>query len=209
MNRLLGASDFLWEDFLRRQHSNLLPLLDTDDQPVRREAFVGLLRHGGIEGILRAGEPLLAALRSGVKTVLIPDLRAGCSLADSISPESLEEWKERYPGHTVVTYINSSAEVKALSDICCTSANAVEVVESLGADRVIFIPDGYLGRYVASKTEVEIILWQGACEVHERFTAAASAVAANAVNVAATGVAGAATGATSRPCGRSSWRRPA
>ena len=105
------------------------------------------------------------------KTVLIPDLRAGCSLAEGITGEDVRLLKQKYPGVPVVTYVNTSAEVKAESDICCTSANAVQIVESLGADRVIFLPDGYLGRYVASKTDVEIILWEGSCEVHERFTA--------------------------------------
>ena len=105
------------------------------------------------------------------KTVLIPDLRAGCSLAEGITGEDVRLLKQKYPGVPVVTYVNTSAEVKAESDICCTSANAVRIVESLGADRVIFLPDGYLGRYVASKTDVEIILWEGSCEVHERFTA--------------------------------------
>jgi quinolinate synthase len=105
------------------------------------------------------------------KTVLIPDLEAGCSLADSITAADVRELKRRHPGVPVVTYVNTSAEVKAETDICCTSANAVEVVESLGVDRVIFLPDEYLGRWVAANTEVEIILWQGHCEVHERFTA--------------------------------------
>jgi quinolinate synthase len=105
------------------------------------------------------------------KTVLIPDLRAGCSLAEGITGEDVRLLKQKYPGVPVVTYVNTSAEVKAESDICCTSANAVRIVESLGADRVIFLPDGYLGRYLASKTDVEIILWEGSCEVHERFTA--------------------------------------
>lgn len=104
------------------------------------------------------------------KTVLIPDLRAGCSLAEAITGEDVRLLKQKYPGVPVVTYVNTSAEVKAESDICCTSANAVRIVESLGADRVIFLPDGYLGRYVASRTEVELILWEGSCEVHERFT---------------------------------------
>ena len=104
------------------------------------------------------------------KTVLIPDLEAGCSLAESITAADVRLLRERYPGVPVVTYVNTSAEVKAESDVCCTSANAVEIVESLGSDRVIFLPDEYLGRYVASRTEVEIILWQGHCEVHERFT---------------------------------------
>ncbi len=104
------------------------------------------------------------------KTVLIPDLEAGCSLADSITASDIRLLRQRYPGIPVVTYVNTSAEVKAESDICCTSANAVEVVESLGSERVIFLPDEYLGRWVASQTDVEIILWHGHCEVHERFT---------------------------------------
>lgn len=104
------------------------------------------------------------------KTVLIPDLEAGCSLAASITGADVRLLKQRYPGVPVVTYVNTSAEVKAESDICCTSGNAVRIVESLGVDRVIFLPDQYLGRYVASQTNVELILWHGACEVHERFT---------------------------------------
>ena len=105
------------------------------------------------------------------KTVLIPDLNAGCSLAASITADDVRLLRERYPGVPVVTYVNTSAEVKAESDICCTSSNAVQVVESLGADRVIFLPDEYLARYVASQTNVKIIAWKGHCEVHERFTA--------------------------------------
>ena len=105
------------------------------------------------------------------KTVLIPDLRAGCSLAESITPRDIRLLRERYPGVPVVTYVNTSAEVKAESDICCTSGNAGQVVESLGVDRVIFLPDQYLGRWVATQTEVEIILWEGSCMVHERFNA--------------------------------------
>ena len=112
-----------------------------------------------------------AKLLSPEKTVLIPDLEAGCSLASSITGNDVRLLRQRYPGVPVVTYVNTSAEVKAESDICCTSANAVQVVESLGVGRVIFLPDEFLGRYVASKTDVEIILWQGHCEVHERFTA--------------------------------------
>ena len=106
------------------------------------------------------------------KTVLIPDLEAGCSLAASITGDDVRLLREKYPGVPVVTYVNTSAEVKAESDVCCTSANAVEVVESLGAPRVIFLPDRYLANYVASKTDVEIIAWEGSCEVHERFTGA-------------------------------------
>jgi quinolinate synthase len=111
-----------------------------------------------------------AVILSPGKTVLLPDLDAGCSLAASITAEDVRQLKEQYPGAPVVTYVNTYADVRAESDICCTSANAVRVVESLGADRVIFIPDGYLGRYVASRTDVEVILWEGYCEVHERFS---------------------------------------
>jgi quinolinate synthase len=111
-----------------------------------------------------------AKILSPEKTVLIPDLRAGCSLAASITGADVRLLKERYPRVPVVTYVNTSAEVKAESDICCTSANAVEVVESLGVRRVIFLPDEYLGKWVASQTGVELILWKGHCEVHERFT---------------------------------------
>jgi len=112
-----------------------------------------------------------AKLLSPEKTVLIPDLEAGCSLASSITADDVRLLRQRYPNVPVVTYVNTSAAVKAESDICCTSANAVDVVESLGVDRVIFLPDEFLGRYVASQTSVEIILWKGHCEVHERFTA--------------------------------------
>ncbi len=112
-----------------------------------------------------------AKLLSPDKTVLMPDLRAGCSLAESITAADVEALRRKYPGVPVVTYVNTSAAVKAASDICCTSGNAVEIVESLGTDRVIFIPDEYLASYVADQTEVEIISWQGHCEVHERFTA--------------------------------------
>jgi quinolinate synthase len=112
-----------------------------------------------------------AKLLNPERTVLIPDATAGCSLAESITAADVRLMRERYPGAPVVTYVNTSAEVKAESDICCTSANAVQVVESLGTDRVIFLPDEFLGRYVASQTDVNIILWQGHCEVHERFTA--------------------------------------
>ncbi len=112
-----------------------------------------------------------AKLLNPAKKVLIPDLQAGCSLAESITAEDVRLMRERYPGVPVVTYVNTSAAVKAESDMCCTSANAVEAVESLGADRVIFLPDEYLGRYVASKTHVGVILWRGHCEVHERFSA--------------------------------------
>jgi quinolinate synthase len=112
-----------------------------------------------------------AKLLNPDKTVLIPDLRAGCSLAASITGADVRLLRERYPGVPVVTYVNTSADVKAESDVCCTSANAVEIVESLGVDRVIFLPDEFLGRWVATQTDVELILWHGHCEVHERFTA--------------------------------------
>jgi quinolinate synthase len=112
-----------------------------------------------------------AKLLNPEKTVLIPDQRAGCSLAESITAEDVRQLRQSYPGVPVVTYVNTSAEVKAESDICCTSGNAVEVVESLGAERVIFLPDEYLAAYVAQQTSVEIIPWRGHCEVHERFTA--------------------------------------
>ena len=104
------------------------------------------------------------------KTVLIPDLRAGCSLAASITGADVRLLREAYPGVPIVTYVNTSAEVKAEADICCTSGNAVKVVESLEAERVVFIPDEYLAKYVAKQTRVEIIGWHGRCEVHERFT---------------------------------------
>ena len=104
------------------------------------------------------------------KTVLIPDVRAGCSLASSITGEDVRLLRDKFPGVPIVAYVNTSADVKAEVDICCTSANAVQVVESLGADTVIFLPDQYLASYVASQTSVKIIAWKGACEVHERFT---------------------------------------
>jgi quinolinate synthase len=111
-----------------------------------------------------------AKIVNPAKTVLIPDTRAGCSLAESITGADVRLLRERYPGVPVVTYVNTSADVKAESDICCTSSNAVKVVESLGVDRVIFLPDQYLGRWVASQTDVDVILWQGSCIVHEKFT---------------------------------------
>ncbi len=112
-----------------------------------------------------------AKLLNPDKIVLIPDERAGCSLAESITAEDVRRLRQKHPGVPVVTYVNTSAEVKAESDFCCTSGNAVDIVESLGVDEVIFLPDEYLAAYVAQQTEVEIISWQGRCEVHERFTA--------------------------------------
>jgi quinolinate synthase len=105
------------------------------------------------------------------KTVLIPDRKAGCSLASSITGADVRLLRAKFPDVPVVAYVNTSADVKAEVDICCTSSNALEVVESLGAERVIFLPDQYLANYVASQTSVKIIAWKGACEVHERFTA--------------------------------------
>jgi quinolinate synthase len=112
-----------------------------------------------------------AKLLNPAKTVLIPDRGAGCSLADSITAADVRLMREKYPGVPVVTYVNTSAAVKAESDICCTSGNARQVVESLGVDRVIMLPDEYLARNVAAETQVKIISWAGHCEVHERFTA--------------------------------------
>lgn len=113
-----------------------------------------------------------AKLLNPQKTVLIPDLRAGCSLADSITAADIRLLRQRYPGVPVVTYVNTSAVVKAESDICCTSGNAKAVVESLGVPQVIMLPDEYLAQNIAAQTEVEIIAWKGHCEVHERFTPA-------------------------------------
>ena len=129
--------------------------------------------------IVQAGVHFMAEtskVLSPDKTVLIPDLRAGCSLASSITGADVRLIKQRYPGLPVVTYVNTTAEVKAETDICCTSANAVQVVEHVarewGVDRVILIPDEFLARNVARQTDIKIIAWQGRCEVHERFTAA-------------------------------------
>lgn len=113
-----------------------------------------------------------AKLLNPEKRVLLPDLRAGCSLAASITAEDVRALRAAHPGVPVVTYVNTSVAVKAESDICCTSGNAVKVVESLGVDRVIMIPDQYLARNIAAQTGVDIIIWPGACQVHEQFTAA-------------------------------------
>ena len=112
-----------------------------------------------------------AKLMNPQKKVLLPDMGAGCSLASSITEKDVKLLKEKYPGVPVVTYVNTSAEVKAESDICCTSGNAVKVVESLGVNKVIFLPDQYLAKYVSTKTKVQIISWVGTCIVHERFSA--------------------------------------
>ena len=128
--------------------------------------------------IVQAGVHFMAEtskILSPEKTVLIPSMKAGCSLASSITGADVRLLKQKYPGLPVVTYVNTSADVKAESDICCTSGNAVKVVESIardfGTDTVIMIPDKYLARNVAAKTGVKVITWEGACEVHERFTA--------------------------------------
>jgi len=112
-----------------------------------------------------------AKLMNPNKKVLLPDMGAGCSLASSITGKDVRMLKEKYPGVPVVTYVNTSAEVKAESDICCTSANAVKVVESLGVNKVIFLPDQYMAKYVQTKTKVQIISWIGTCIVHEKFSA--------------------------------------
>lgn len=128
--------------------------------------------------IVQAGVHFMAEtskILSPEKTVLIPSMEAGCSLASSITGADVRLLKQKYPGLPVVTYVNTSADVKAESDICCTSGNAVAVVEAIakdfGVDTVIMIPDKYLARNVAAKTGVKVITWEGACEVHERFTA--------------------------------------
>lgn len=123
--------------------------------------------------IVQAGVHFMAEtskLLSPDKTVLIPDMRAGCSLAASITPEDVRMLREAYPGVPIVTYVNTSAAVKAECDITCTSSNAVKVCESLGSKRVICIPDQYLAKWVQSQTKIEIITWKGSCEVHERFS---------------------------------------
>lgn len=124
--------------------------------------------------IVQAGVHFMAETSKLVnpdKIVLQPDMAAGCSLAASITGEDVRLLRQAYPGVPVVTYVNTSAAVKAESDICCTSGNAVEIVKSLGVPRVIMLPDRYLANYVATQCDVEIVSWDGACEVHERFTA--------------------------------------
>ena len=136
-------------------------------------ALAQMAARSDAEVILMAGVHFMAEtskLLNPDATVLIPDLRAGCSLAEGITAQDVRRLKGLYPGTPVVSYVNTTAEVKAESDICCTSGNAVAVVESLETDRVIFLPDGFLGRYVASHTDVEIIIWEGRCIVHDRFS---------------------------------------
>ena len=110
-----------------------------------------------------------AKLMSPNKKVLLPDMSAGCSLSSSITGEDVRNLKKKYPGVPVVSYVNTSADVKSETDVCCTSANAVKIVNSLGVKKVIFLPDDYLAKYVASQTDIEIISWKGTCEVHEQF----------------------------------------
>ncbi|MGC6534046.1 MAG: quinolinate synthase NadA, partial [Parvibaculales bacterium] len=105
------------------------------------------------------------------KTVLMPDMGAGCSLAESITAADVRALREAYPGVPIVTYVNTSAAVKAESDVCCTSSNAVKIVNGMGTDRVLCIPDEYLAQNVAKEADVEVIAWKGRCEVHELFTA--------------------------------------
>ncbi len=129
--------------------------------------------------IVQAGVHFMAEtskILSPEKTVLIPDMRAGCSLAASITGADVRLLKQKYPGLPIVTYVNTSADVKAESDVCCTSSNAVAVVEDIarefGVDTVIMIPDEYLAQNVAKQTKIKIITWKGHCEVHERFSVA-------------------------------------
>ncbi|MDB5632350.1 MAG: quinolinate synthetase [Tardiphaga sp.] len=140
-----------------------------DSLALAREAM-----HVEADVIVLAGVHFMAEtakLLNPSKTVLIPDLGAGCSLADSITPEDIRLLRRTYPGVPIVTYVNTSAAVKAESDICCTSGNAKAVVESLGVERVIMLPDEYLAKNIAAETKVKVITWTGHCEVHERFSA--------------------------------------
>jgi quinolinate synthase len=122
--------------------------------------------------IVMAGVHFMAEtskLMSPEKKVLLPDMNAGCSLSSSITGKDVRLLKEKYPGVPVVSYVNTSAEVKAETDICCTSANAVKIVKSFGVKKVIFLPDEHLAKYVASQTDIEIIAWKGICMVHDQF----------------------------------------
>ena len=122
--------------------------------------------------ILMAGVHFMAEtakLMSPEKKVILPDMDAGCSLSSSITGKDVRLLKEKYPGVPVVSYVNTSAEVKAETDVCCTSANAVKIVKSLGVKKVIFLPDDYLAKYVASQTKVKVISWKGICIVHDQF----------------------------------------
>ncbi len=136
---------------------------------VAAEAEEGVIVQAGVHFMAET-----AKILSPEKTVLIPDMRAGCSLAASITGRDVRRIREAYPDLPIVTYVNTSAEVKAESDICCTSSNAVQVVEAVaaqrGVDTVIMIPDEYLAKNVAAQTDIKILTWKGACEVHEQFT---------------------------------------
>tara|TARA_B110000971_G_scaffold118023_1_gene120911 strand:+ start:2095 stop:3171 length:1077 start_codon:yes stop_codon:yes gene_type:complete len=124
--------------------------------------------------ILQCGVHFMAEtskLLNPEKTVLMPDMGAGCSLADSITAQDVRALREAYPGVPIVTYVNTSAAVKAESDVCCTSSNAVKIVNGMGTDRVLCIPDEYLAQNIAREADVEVIAWKGRCEVHEQFTA--------------------------------------
>jgi quinolinate synthase len=140
-----------------------------DSLALAREAM-----HVEADVIVLAGVHFMAEtakLLNPSKTVLIPDRGAGCSLADSITPEDVRLLRQSYPSVPIVTYVNTSAAVKAESDICCTSGNAKVIIESLGIDRVIMLPDEYLAKNIAAETKVKVITWTGHCEVHERFSA--------------------------------------
>jgi len=140
-----------------------------DSLALAREAM-----HVEADVIVLAGVHFMAEtakLLNPSKTVLIPDRGAGCSLADSITPADVRLLRQNYPGVPIVTYVNTSAAVKAESDICCTSGNAKAVIESLNVERVIMLPDEYLAKNIAAETKVRVITWTGHCEVHERFSA--------------------------------------
>jgi quinolinate synthase len=128
-------------------------------------------QHTDAERIIFCGVHFMAEsakILNPAKTVLLPNLSAGCALADSITPESLEEWMERYPGYAVVTYVNSSAEIKAMADICCTSANAVSVIRSLDTDKILFVPDRNLGNWVKKQVpDKDVAIYDGACPTHD------------------------------------------
>lgn len=137
-------------------------------------ALAGAAARSRAEVVVMCGVHFMAEtakLLAPRKTVLLPDLGAGCSLADSITAADVRALRAAYPRAPVVCYVNTSAEVKAASDVCCTSANALQIVESLGEPEVIFVPDQFLAAWVAKHTRVRIIPWKGRCEVHERFTA--------------------------------------
>lgn len=124
--------------------------------------------------IVQAGVHFMAEtskILSPEKTVLIPDMKAGCSLASSITGADVRLLRQKFPGVPIITYVNTSADVKAESDICCTSSNALQIVESFPGDTVLMIPDQYLARNIARQTKKKVLTWQGACEVHEKFTA--------------------------------------